>query len=63
MFSVIARLARGRMPLQWFGVVLVGAVLVLAGMAIFGGYDLRIRSLPFDVELSNSGNRAAEPRR
>jgi hypothetical protein len=63
MFSLIACLVRGRMPLQWFGVVVVAAVLVLAGMTILGGYNLRIRSYPFDVELNSSGTRAAEPRR
>jgi hypothetical protein len=64
-FSLIAPVAYSRMPLQWFGIVIVivAAVLVLAGMTIHGGYSLRIRSYPFDVELIGSGVRSVEPRR
>jgi len=52
------------MRVQWFGLVLLGTLVVLAAMTILGGYNLRIRSYPVDIELSSSvRSGGTEPRR
>ena len=57
------RLVLARMQAQWL-LVLLGTLVLLVAMTILGGYDLRIRSYPVDIELSSSVRPGGiEPRR
>ncbi len=64
MWLTAVRLVLARMRAQWFGLVLLGTLVVLAAITILGGYNLRIRSYPVDIELSSSvPPGGTEPRR
>ena len=47
------RRVSARVQARWLAVVLLLALVSLAAMTILGGYNLRIRSFPVDIDLSS----------